>query len=127
MPHYIHMPCIKGDRISDTVQKIRELLKKGPALIAGTMGFDKRPQLHKAEVCFEEGAVFYFAAPKCGKYYGEIWPGTDVQPVERSILFETYDERGEYTGLARKRLGNARIDKPEDLTHWLSISEGGTE
>ena len=252
----------------DSIEKIKLILKKKPVLIAGTMGFDKRPQLHKAEICFEEDGVFYFAVPKCESYYGEIstfpelvlcaydpkeqlllrlkgkavfteeedvvrrclagssslqktwgkdpgmliayflkdltaellyddgtreeavlgtpenaivgitikkdkeirdrlvrlmerreaekpqyadekalrlqktydgtllyiaekakelWPRMDIQPMERSILFETYDEREEYTGLARKRLGNTRIDKPEDLTYWLSISEGEME
>ena len=53
----------------------------------------------------------------------ELWPRLDIQPAERSVIFETWDEREEYTRLARKRLGNARIDKPEDLTYWLSVSE----
>ncbi len=254
--------------MADIIGKIQQILKKNPVLIAGTMGFDKRPQLHKAEICFEEGGAFYFAVPKCESYYGELstfpelvlctydpeeqlllrlkgkpvfdedetvigrclegspslmkawgkepgmliayflkdltaellcddgtreetflgtpenvivgitikkdkeirdrlirlmerreaekpqpeekealrlqkiydgtllyiaekakelWPRMDIQPMERSILFETYDEREEYTGLARKRLGNALIDKPEDLTYWLSISEGETK
>lgn len=252
--------------MSEQLQKIRQILKKDPVLIAGTMGFDKRPQLHKAEVCYEEDGAFYFAVPKCESYYGEIsmfpdltlcrydpeeqvllrlkgkvvfdedeavigrcleaspalkkswggepgmliayflkdltaellhddgtreevilgipknaivgisikkdkeirdrlirlmerreaekpepvdeealrmqklhdgtllyivekakelWPRMDIQPMERSILFETYDEREEYVGAARKRLGNARIDKPEDLTYWLGTSSEG--
>ena len=53
----------------------------------------------------------------------ELWPRLDVQPAERSVLFETYDEREEYMRLARKRLGNAQIEKPEDFTYWLSTSE----
>ena len=52
----------------------------------------------------------------------EVWPRMDIQPAERSVLFETYDEREEYVALARKRLGNAYIDKPEDFTYWLSES-----
>ena len=47
----------------------------------------------------------------------------DIQPAERSVLFETWDEREEYVRLARKRLGNARIEKPEDLSFWLSSSD----
>ena len=43
-----------------------------------------------------------------------------LRPAERSVLFETYDEREKYVALAKKRLGNARIDKPEDFTYWLS-------
>ena len=241
-------------------EKIQRILTKNPVLIAGTMGFDKKPQLHKAELCFEENGVYYFAAAKCETYYGEIstypelglcnydpesgtllrlrgqpvfveeksvvercidkspalrkrwgedpdmliayflkdltaellhddgtaeeavfgtpegvligitikkdkalkdrlsrlmerresekpelsdeetlhrqklydgtllylaekakelWPRLDIRPAERSVLFETYDEREKYVDLARKRLGNARIEKPEDFTYWL--------
>ena len=243
---------------TEIIEKIRHILEKNRILIAGTMGFDKKPQLHKAELCFEEDGAFYFAAAKCETYYGEIstypelvlctydsesetllrlrgqavfeeeksvierclaesaalrkrwsgepkmliayflkdltaellhddgtteeavlgtpenvlvgitikkdkelrdrlsrlmerreeekpelpdedalrrqklydgtllyfaekakelWPRLDIQPAERSVLFETYDEREEYVNLARKRLGNARIEKPEDFTY----------
>ena len=245
----------------DTAEKVRRFLKKNPVLIAGTLGFDKKPQLHKAEICYEEDGCFYFAAAKCESYYGEIsinpslvlsgydaeegvllrlkgqvifseeesiisrclagspalrkawgkdpgmltayylkdlaaeliyddgrreeavlglpeniltgisvkkdkeikerlarlierrehergelkegealirqkiydgtllylaekakevWPRLNILPAEQSAVFETYDEREIYTGQARKRLGNARIEKPEDLTYWLS-------
>ncbi len=251
------------DQKAETIGKIQSILTKNPVLIAGTMGFDKKPQLHKAELCFEENDIFYFTAAKCETYYGEIstypelvlgtydpesgtllrlrgqpvfveertvverciasspalrkrwgedpdmliayflkdltaellhddgtteeavigtpenvlvgismkkdkelkdrlsrlmerreaekpelpdeealhrqklydgtllyfaekakelWPRLDIQPAERSVLFETYDEREEYVSLARKRLGNARIEKPEDLTYWLGDS-----
>ena len=254
----------KGDRMTENRNRIADFLKKNPVLIAGTMGLDKKPQLHRVELCHEEEGAFYFAAAKCESYYGEIslypyltlcaydpeksvflrlkgqvvfseeedmiarclrespalskrwgndpdmliayflkdvtaeflyddgnreeislgtpenalvgitikkdkelrdrlsrimerretetpepgdeeslrsqkifdgmllvfaekakelWPRLDVQPAERSVLFETYDEREEYMRLARKRLGNARIEKPEDFTYWLSISE----
>ena len=244
--------------------RIIGFLKDHPVLVAGTMGLDKKPQLHRVELCYEEEGAFYFAAAKCESYYGEIslypyltlcaydpeegvflrlkgravfseeegvimrcltespalsrrwgsepgmliayflkdmtaeflyddgtreeislgtpenalvgitikkdkelrdrlsrimerretetpepadeeslrsqkifdgmllvfaekakelWPRLDVQPAERSVLFETYDEREEYMRLARKRLGNARIEKPEDFTYWLSTSE----
>ena len=246
---------------SENIEKVRSFLKKNPVMIAGTMGFDKKPQLHKAELCYEEDGVFYFSAAKCEAYYGEIstdpnlvlcsydpashtmlrlkgqvvfndeesvtgkcleacrtlkerwghqpemliayflrdmkaellnddgtceemvlgtpenvitgitikkdrelrdrlsrlmerrenecpapadeealrrqkiydgtllyfaekakevWPRLDIQPAERSVLFETYDEREEYVSLARKRLGNTRIEKPEDFSWWLS-------
>ena len=246
---------------AEITERVREILKRNPVLIAGTMGFDKRQQLHKAELCYEEGGALYFAAAKCEAYYGEIstypelvlcaydaesgtllrlrgkpvfeeekavierclagssalkkawghepdmliayflkdltaqlvhddgtleeaalgtpenvitgitikkdkelrdrlsrlmerreaekpapsdeaaselqktydgtllyfaeeakklWPRLDIQPAERSVLFETYDEREKYVQLARKRLKNARIDKPEDFTWWLS-------
>ena len=249
------------DLKTKNMEKIREILKRNPVLIAGTMGFDKRPQLYKAELCYEENGAFYFAAAKCETYYGEIsiypelvlctydpesgtllrlrgkpvfeeekavidrclsgcsalqkawghdpnmliayflkdvtaellhddgtreemilgmpenvitgitikkdkelrdrlsrlmerreaeqpaaadetairlrklydgtllyfaeeakklWPRLNIQPAERGVQFETYDEREEYVRLARKRLGNARIEKPEDFTWWLS-------
>ena len=53
-------------------------------MIAGTMGFDKKPQLYKAELCYEEGGAFYFAAAKCETYYGEI----SVYP---ELVLCTYD------------------------------------
>ena len=62
-----------------------------------------------------DGTLLYFA----GKAK-ELWPRLDIQPAERSVLFETYDEREKYVQLARKRLRNARIEKPEDFTWWLS-------
>ena len=49
-----------------------------------------------------------------------VWPRMDIQPIERSLLYETYDEREEFTGLARKLIGNTLITKPEDLTCWLN-------
>ncbi|MBQ6541193.1 MAG: hypothetical protein IJL73_01785 [Lachnospiraceae bacterium] len=246
------------------LEKVSRFLLKDPVLIAGTTGFDKKPKLHKAELCYEADGTFYFAVPKCESFYGELslcpvltlgaydreektflriqgqavfteekdvidrclqassslrekwgeepgmliafflkdvtlelvrddgtsetielgtpenvlvgitmkkdkeirdrltrimerreaekpelldeasirrqkicdgtllllaekakelWPRLDIQPAERSVIFETWDEREEYTRLARKRLGNTRIDKPEDLTYWLSVSE----
>ena len=249
--------------MTNTFEKIKSILNTHPVLAAGTMGFDKKPALHKAQLCYEENGAFYFAAAKCETYYGEIslypeltlctydsekevflrlrgqvvfdqdeavirrcleecpslnkawgqepgmliayflkdltaqleyddgtkeefvlgtpenvvvgitikkdkelrdrlvklmerreaevpdlsdeeavrrqkiydgtllylaekakevWPRMDIQPAERSVLFETYDEREEYVALARKRLGNAYIDKPEDFTYWLSES-----
>ena len=252
-----------AEQKTENIGKIQSILTKNPVLIAGTMGFDKKPQLYKAELCFEENGVFYFAAAKCETYYGEIstypelvlcgydaesgtllrlrgqpvfvedksviercmdkspalrkrwgenpdmliayflknltaellhddgtaeemaigtpenvlvgitlkkdkelrdrlsrlmeqreaekpelsddealrrqklydgtllyfaekakelWPRLDIGPAERSVLFETYDEREEYVNLAGKRLGNARIEKPEDFTYWLGDS-----
>ena len=251
------------EKMYESTERVSRFLKKAPALIAGTMGFDKKPQLHKTDLCYEEDGAFYFAAEKCGRFYGElslypqlvlcaydadektllrirglavfteeksvierclegsdalykrwckepdmliafflkdmtaewihddgtreeedlgtpenvlvgitvrkgkelrdrlvrimeerekaatdavdktdvraqkvydgtllylldkakeVWPRMNVQPAERSVLFETYDEREEYVRLARKRLGNARIEKPEDITYWLSSS-----
>ena len=43
----------------------------------------------------------------------------DIRPIERAAVFETWDEREKYTKLAARLIGNAVIDKPEDLTFWL--------
>lgn len=44
----------------------------------------------------------------------------DIGPIERSALFETYDEREQFTGLAKRLIGNQMIRQPEDLTYWLN-------
>ena len=62
-----------------------------------------------------DGALFVFAeAAKA------VWPRMDIQPIERAAVFETWDEREKYTALAAALIGNAVIDKPEDLTYWLN-------
>ncbi len=65
-----------------------------------------------------DGALFVFAdAAKA------LWPRIDIRPVERSAVFETYDEREKYTSLASSKIGNAVIDKPEDITYWLDFEK----
>ena len=62
-----------------------------------------------------DGALFLFAeAAKA------LWPRMDIRPIERAAVFETWDQREQYTKLAAELIGNAVIDKPEDLTHWLN-------
>ncbi len=61
-----------------------------------------------------DGALFVFA--EAGK---ALWPRMDIRPLERSAVFETYDDRERYTGLAAAAIGNAVIDDPEDMTYWL--------
>ena len=73
---------------TEIIEKIRHILEKNRILIAGTMGFDKKPQLHKAELCFEEDGAFYFAAAKCETYYGEI----STYP---ELVLCTYDSESE--------------------------------
>ncbi|MBQ2190971.1 MAG: hypothetical protein IIT70_07800 [Clostridia bacterium] len=243
--------------MNEGVEKIKEFLGGGRALYAATMGLDKTPCVHYAELCFEKDGALYFACPKCGRFYGElsmypavklcafdgasgvelliggrpvftedeaviaeclenspslreawggepkmiiawfladavceftrvkdgekqvfelgspenaligvrikkdkqlrdrlsaimaeresapaepnglqklydgavlyfaecakqVWPRMDVTPIERSAVFDTYDEREKFTLLAKKLVGNASIDKPEDLTYWLN-------
>ena len=62
-----------------------------------------------------DGALLYFAETAKA-----LWPRMDIRPIERSALFETYDERERFTGLSAKLIGNAVIAKPEDLTYWLN-------
>ena len=62
-----------------------------------------------------DGALFLFAeAAKA------LWPRMDIRPIERSAVFDTWDQREHYTKLAAALIGNAVIDKPEDLSHWLN-------
>ena len=62
-----------------------------------------------------DGAVLYVAETAKG-----LWPRMDIRPIERSLLYETYDERERYVNRAKEILGNTVIDKPEDLTWWLN-------
>ena len=48
-----------------------------------------------------------------------LWPRMDIRPIERAAVFGTWDEREKYTKLAARLIGNAVIDKPEDLTYFL--------
>lgn len=62
-----------------------------------------------------DGALMYFAETAKA-----LWPRMDIRPIERSALFETYDERESFTLLAKKLIGNANIDKVEDITHYIN-------
>ena len=62
-----------------------------------------------------DGAVLYFAETA-----KEIWPRMSILPIERSLIYETYDERERFVLRAKKLIGNAEINKPEDLTYWLN-------
>ena len=44
----------------------------------------------------------------------------DIRPIERAAVFETWDQRERYTKLAAELIGNAVIDKPEDLSYWIN-------
>ena len=248
--------------MNEVIEKIKEFLGDRQVLYAATMGFDKTPNVHPVELCYEHEGALYFAVPKCGRFYGElstyplvklcafneesgavltlsgkpvftedgtviskcisscrsirkawghdtkmliawfltdavceitgpmdgdrevyelgtpenvligvrikkdkelrdrlvsimeereseqliaedetelyqqklydaavlyfaetakeIWPRMNIQPIERSLLFETYDERERFVLRAKKLIGNAEINKPEDLTYWLN-------
>ena len=62
-----------------------------------------------------DAALLYFA-----RTAREIWPDMDLSPMERCALFDGAFEREEYVGLARRLIGPAVIDKPEDLTYWVN-------
>ena len=93
----------KNPELRDRLSNILERRESGPASPA-----DEREKLY-------DGALFVFAeAAKA------LWPGMDIRPLERAAVFETWDERERYTALAAGLIGNAVIDKPEDLTYWLN-------
>ena len=72
------------------------------------------PALPEETAKLYDGALFLFAeAAKA------LWPRMDIRPIERAAVFETWDEREKYTKLAARIIGNAVIDKPEDLTYFL--------
>ena len=62
-----------------------------------------------------DGAMLVFA--EAAK---KLWPRMDVFELERSLRYDTYDERERYTALARELIGGAEIKQPEDITYWLS-------
>ena len=62
-----------------------------------------------------DGALFLFAEEA-----KKLWPRMDVQPMERSSVYETWDERESFVRLAKRLIGNAVIAEPEDMTYWLN-------
>ena len=44
--------------MTENKNRIADFLKKNPVLVAGTMGLDKKPQLHRVELCYEEAGAF---------------------------------------------------------------------
>jgi len=94
----------KKTELRDRLARILERREEGP------------PPADDETVKLYDGALFVFAeAAKA------VWPRMDIRPIERAAMFETWDEREKYTALAARRIGNAVIDKPEDLTYWLNI------
>ena len=93
----------KKTELRDRIARILERREQEPPAISG-----ESARLY-------DGALFLFAeAAKA------LWPRMDIRPIERSAVFETWDEREKYTALAAQLIGNAVIDKPEDLTYWLN-------
>ncbi|MBR3436222.1 MAG: pyridoxamine 5'-phosphate oxidase family protein [Lachnospiraceae bacterium] len=95
-------------------KEIRDRLSK---ILEEREAQDLRPENEDAlmQQKLYDGALLYFAETAKA-----LWPRMDIGPIERSVLYETYDEREHFTGLAKKIIGNAVISKPEDLTYWLN-------
>lgn len=109
----LYLPDPDGVLIGITIKKKTELRDRLSRILARREAepFAETTELTK----LYDGALFVFAeAAKA------LWPRMDIQPIERAAVFETWDEREKYTGLAAKLIGNAVIEKPEDLTYWLN-------
>ena len=92
----------KKTELRDRIAKILERREAEPPALP-----DETAKLY-------DGALFLFAeAAKA------LWPRMDIRPIERAAVFGTWDEREKYTKLAARLIGNAVIDKPEDLTYFL--------
>ncbi len=109
----LHLPDPEGVLIGITIKKNNEVRDRLSKILERR---ESEPPASVDEmVKLYDGALFVFAeAAKA------VWPRMDIQPIERAAVFETWDEREKYTGMAAKLIGNAVIDKPEDLTYWLN-------
>ena len=107
------LPDPGGVLIGITVKKKTELRDRIARILERRES--EPPALDAEALRLYDGALFVFAeAAKA------LWPRMDIRPLERSAAFETYDEREKYTARAASIIGNAVIDKPEDLTYLLN-------
>ncbi len=107
------LPDPEGLLIGITIKKKTELRDRIARLLERREA--EPPALAPETLRLLDGALFLFAeAAKA------LWPRMDVRPIERAAVFETWDQRERYTRLAAELIGNAVIDKPEDLSHWLN-------
>ncbi|MBR6428784.1 MAG: pyridoxamine 5'-phosphate oxidase family protein [Clostridia bacterium] len=106
------LPDPSGVFIGITIKKKPELRDRIARVIERR---EAEPPVKTADAArLYDGALFVFAdAAK------KLWPRMDVTPLERTAVFETYDEREKYTAAAAALIGNAEIDSPEDITYWL--------
>lgn len=109
----LRLPDPDGVLIGITIKKKTELRDRLARILERR---ESEPPAEADEIAkLFDGALFVFAeAAKA------VWPRMDIQPIERAAIFETWDEREKYTALAAALIGNAVIDKPEDLTYWLN-------
>ena len=106
------LPDPSGVLIGITIKKKNELRDRIARLLIRR---EEQPPVTDPEALrMFDGALLVFAeAAKA------LWPRMDIRPVERSAVFETYDEREKYTARAASIIGNAVINYPEDITYWL--------
>ena len=109
----LRLPEPSGILVGITIKKKTELRDRISRILERREA--ETPAVSEEIVKLYDGALFLFAeAAKA------LWPRMDIRPIERAAVFETWDERERYTKLAAELIGNAVIDKPEDLTYWLS-------
>lgn len=109
------LPDPQGVLIGITIKKDTELRDR----IAKVLDRRAAETPNKEEDLFlkklYDGALVYFA-----ENAKALWPRMNIQPLEAALLYETYDAREEFTSLAARLIGNAVIDKPEDISYWLN-------
>ena len=109
----LRMPEPSGVLVGITIKKKTELRDRIARILERREA--EPPAIPEEDVRLYDGALLLFAeAAKA------LWPRMDIRPIERAAVFETWDERERFTKLAAQLIGNAVIDKPEDLTHWLN-------
>ncbi len=113
------LPDPAGVLIGITIRKKPELRDRISRILERREA--EPPALPAQTLKLYDGALFLVAeAAKA------LWPRMDIRPIERAAVFETWDERERWTKTAAELIGNAVIDKPEDLT-WLLNPETLTE
>ncbi|MBP5254488.1 MAG: pyridoxamine 5'-phosphate oxidase family protein [Lachnospiraceae bacterium] len=111
--HTFRLPEPEGVLIGITIRKKTELRDR---LVRVFRRREAEPPALDGETAkLYDGALFVFAETA-----KKMWPRMDVQPLERAAVFETWDEREHFTRLAAKKIGNAVIASPEDITYWLN-------
>ena len=109
----LRLPDPSGILIGITIKKKTELRDRLIRVLERREA--EPPSLDEETAKLYDGALFVFA--EAAK---SLWPRMDIQPIERTAVFETWDEREKYTALAARIIGNAVISYPEDITYWLN-------
>ena len=89
-------------------EKVKQFLQDHPVLYAAVTGFDKRPDVHPAEFCFEEEEAFYFDKAKPYKIdtylYLNLFPRKVFIFRKKQKKFYIYETEFPELGEAMKRL-----------------------